>query len=116
LDETTDKEFTTSFQAFEELLETLYSQDYRLISMRDFIDNNITVPQGKIPMVFTFDDGSAGQFNLIEEDGKLTVNPKSAAGIMLKFNEKHPDFGLKGIFYLNMDKELKTFEGSGSLE
>lgn len=116
LDETTDNEFTTSFGAFSQLLETLYAQDYRLISMRDFIDHNITVPEGKIPMVFTFDDGSAGQFNLVEQNGSLVVNPKSAAGIMMAFYEKHPDFGLKGIFYLNMDKELKTFEGAGTLE
>lgn len=116
LDETTDNEYTTSFSEFAKLLETLYEQDYRLISMRDFIDHNISVPAGKIPMVFTFDDGSAGQFNLIEENGKLVVNPKSAVGIMLEFNKKHPDFGLKGIFYLNMDKELKTFEGAGTLK
>lgn len=116
LDDTSDEEFTTSFGAFEQLLEDLYTQDYRLISMKDFIDHNISVPAGKIPMVFTFDDGSAGQYNLIEENGQLVVNPKSAVGIMLKFNEKHPDFGLKGIFYLNMDLELKTFEGAGTLE
>lgn len=116
LDETTDDEFTTSFQEFEELLETLYNQGFRLISMRDFIEHNITVPAGKIPMVFTFDDGSSGQFNLIEENGKLVANPRSAVGIMIRFHQKHPDFGLKGIFYLNMDKELKTFEGAGTLD
>jgi hypothetical protein len=116
LEETTDKEYTTSFSAFTQLLETLYAQDYRLISMRDFIDHNISVPAGKIPMVFTFDDGSAGQFNLVEQNGSLIVNPKSAVGIMMAFHEKHPDFCMKGIFYLNMDKELKTFEGAGTLE
>ena len=116
LEETTDTEYTTSFSDFEALLETLYAQDYRLISMKAFIDHHISVPAGKIPMVFTFDDGSAGQFNLIEKNGSLIVNPKSAVGIMMAFHEKHPDFGLKGIFYLNMDKELKTFEGSGTLE
>jgi hypothetical protein len=116
LEETTDNEYTTSFDAFSQLLETLYAQNYRLISMRDFIDHNINVPVGKIPMVFTFDDGSAGQFNLIEQNGTLVVNPKSAVGIMMAFHEKHPDFGLKGIFYLNMDKELKTFEGAGTLK
>jgi len=116
LNSTNDPEFTTSFADFEKLLETLYNEGYRLISMRDFIDHNISVPAGTKPMVFTFDDGSPGQFNLIEENGKLVVNPKSAAGIMIKFSEKHPDFGIKGIFYLNMDKEEKTFEGAGTLK
>lgn len=116
LSETGDNEWTTSFADFEELLETLYNKGYRLISMRDFIDHNISVPAGTMPMVFTFDDGSPGQFNLIEENGKRVVNPKSAVGVMLQFHEEHPDFGLKGIFYLNMDKEGRTFEGAGALE
>ena len=116
LDDTTDNFYTTSFTEFEVLLETLYDEGYRLISMRDFIDHNISVPAGKKPMVFSFDDGSPGQFNLIEQGGKLVVNPKSAVGAILKFNEKHPDFGMKGIFYLNMDLENKTFEGEGTLK
>lgn len=116
LNKTSDNEWTTSFDEFEKLLNTLYNQDYRLISMRDFIDHDISVPAGKIPMVFTFDDGTPGQYSLIEMNGKLEVNPKSAVYAMLKFHEVHPDFGLKGIFYLNMDKENKTFEGAGTLK
>ena len=116
LNNTNDNYWTTSYDEFEKLLETLYYNNFRLISMRDFIDHNISVPAGKFPMVFTFDDGTPGQYNLIEVDGKLEVNPKSAVGLMLKFHEKHPEFGLKGVFYLNMDKENKTFEGAGSLK
>lgn len=112
----TEKEFTTTFAEFEALLETLYNEGYRLISMEEFIDFNISVPAGTKPMVFTFDDGTPGQFNLIREDGVLKVNPKSATGIMKTFNEKHPDFGLKGIFYVNMDKGDNTFLGEGTLK
>jgi len=116
LSTTKDNAYTTSFSEFEKLLETLYNEGYRLISMRDFIDNNISVPAGTKPMVFTFDDGTPGQFSLIEENGKLVVNPKSAVGIMIKFNEKHPDFGLKGIFYLYLSSGDKIFEGAGTLK
>ncbi|NMA65410.1 MAG: polysaccharide deacetylase [Clostridiaceae bacterium] len=112
----TEKEFTTTFEEFENLLYTLYDEGYRLISMREFIDCNISVPAGTKPMVFTFDDGSSGQFNLIEKDGKLEVNPNSAVGVMLRFNEKYPDFGLKGIFYVNMNIGDNTFKGEGSLK
>ncbi|NLX63590.1 MAG: polysaccharide deacetylase family protein [Clostridiaceae bacterium] len=114
-EENTEKEFTTTFAEFEALLQTLYDAGYRLISMEDFIDCNIKVPAGTMPMVFTFDDGTPGQFNLIEEGGCLKVNPKSAVGIMMAFNEKHPDFGLKGIFYVNMDIGDNTFKGAGTL-
>ena len=114
-EENTEKEYTTTFAEFEALLQTLYDAGYRLISMEDFIDCNINVPAGTMPMVFTFDDGTSGQFNLINEGGSLKVNPKSAAGIMMAFNENHPDFGLKGIFYVNMDIGENTFEGAGTL-
>lgn len=112
----TEKDYTTTFGEFEALLEDLYDQGFRLISMKDFIDCNISVPAGTKPMVFTFDDGSSGQFNLIEENGELKVNPKSAVGIMIEFSKKHPDFGLKGIFYVNMDIGDNTFKGQGTLK
>ena len=38
---------------FEELLHNLYDKGYRLISLKDYIGNNISVPAGCIPMVFT---------------------------------------------------------------
>ncbi|MHB8063757.1 MAG: polysaccharide deacetylase family protein [Ruminiclostridium sp.] len=109
-----DKEFTTTFSDFEKLLPKLYEKKYRLISLTDMLNNNINVPAGCIPMVFTFDDGTVGQFNLIEKDGKLVANPKSAIGIMEAFNEKHPDFGLKGTFYVNLGLKT-TFKGSGTI-
>lgn len=109
-----DKDYTTTFSEFENLLETLYASDYRLISLNDYLDGNIDTPAGCIPMVFTFDDGTAGQFNLIEENGELKVNPRSAAGIIEEFNKKHPDFGVKGTFYVNLGNQ--TFAGAGTLE
>jgi hypothetical protein len=108
-----DKLYTTTFDEFRELLKTLYEMDYRLISLSDYLTNNISVPAGCIPMVFTFDDATSGQFNLIEKDGQLVVNPESAVGILEEFNKTHPDFGLKGTFFVNLG--LGTFEGAGTL-
>jgi len=108
-----DKDFTTTFGEFEKLLDTLYTSGYRLISMNDYLNGNIDTPAGCIPMVFTFDDGSAGEFNLIESDGILAVNPRSAVGIMEEFNKTHPDFGTKGTFYINLGNS--TFSGEGTL-
>lgn len=109
-----DKDYTTTFDAFEELLETLYEMDYRLISLNDYINGNIDTPAGCIPMVFTFDDGTSGQFSLIEENGELKVNPRSAVGIIEEFNKTHPDFGVKGTFFVNLGNQ--TFAGAGTLE
>lgn len=108
-----NNEYTTTFDEFEKLLPELYEKKYRLISLTDLLNNNINVPAGCIPMVFTFDDGTAGQFNMVEEGGKLVVNPKSAVGIMEEFNKKHPDFGLQGTFYVNLG--VSTFSGAGNM-
>lgn len=108
-----NNEYTTTFDEFEKLLPELYEKKYRLISLTDMLNNNINVPAGCIPIVFTFDDGTSGQFNMIEKDGKLAVNPRSAAGIMEEFYKKHPDFGLQGTFYVNLG--VKTFQGSGNM-
>jgi peptidoglycan/xylan/chitin deacetylase (PgdA/CDA1 family) len=107
-------EYTTTFSAFSKLLDTLYQANYRPISMDDYLNNNISVAAGKTPIIFTFDDGTSGQFNLIEENGKLIMNPKSAVGIMEAYNMKNPDFGLKGVFYLNLGNDA-TFSGKGTL-
>lgn len=108
-----DGAYTTTFDSFRKLLPELYEKGYRLISVSDLINNNISVPAGCIPMVFTFDDGTAGQFNLVEENGKLAANKNSAVGILEEFNKTHPDFGLKGTFYVNLG--LKVFEGKGTV-
>lgn len=108
-----DKEYTTTFKDFRKLLQTLYDKGYRLINVNDYLNNNISVPAGYVPMIFTFDDGTAGQFNLVEENGKLVANKNSAVGVMEEFNKQHPDFGLKGTFYVNLG--LKTFEGKGTV-
>lgn len=109
-----DKEYTTTFSDFEKLLQDLYDKKYRLISLTDMLNNNIDVPAGYIPIVFTFDDGTVGEFNLIEKEGKLVANPRSAVGIMEAFNKAHPDFGLSGTFYVNLGIKT-TFKGAGTM-
>jgi peptidoglycan/xylan/chitin deacetylase (PgdA/CDA1 family) len=105
--------FTTTLEDFRKVLETLYDKGYRLISINDYIHNSIAVPRGYIPIAFTFDDGSEGEFNLINENGKLRANPNTAVGVMEDFYKTHHDFGLKGTFYVNLG--LETFKGQGSL-
>jgi hypothetical protein len=108
-----DKHYTMTFDAFGELLEKLYESGYRLISLNDYISGNINTPAGFIPIVFTFDDGTTGQFNLVEENGKFRANPLSAVGIMEEFSKTHPDFGLEGTFFVNLGN--RTFGSTGTL-
>ena len=95
-------EWTRSYDNFYKDLEYLYEHNYVNLSLNDYLNNNIKVPVGKTPIIFTFDDGTSGQFNLIKnESGDLVANPNSAVGIMEKFYSEHPDFGINGTFFIN---------------
>jgi len=89
------------YSNFKKDLETLYKKNYRLISMKDFIDNNIDIPAGYTPVIITFDDGLEGQFSFIRKADGINIHPNCAVRILESFNEQHPDFGKKAVFYIN---------------
>lgn len=94
-------EWTRTPENFRRDLERLYQNGYRLIGLKDYINNNITVPAGFSPVILTFDDGTANQFRYLEKNGELTIDPDCAVGIILEFAKKHPDFGTAATFYIN---------------
>ncbi|MGI6112758.1 MAG: polysaccharide deacetylase family protein [Mahellales bacterium] len=96
----TEAEWVRTPENFRKDLETLYNKGYRLISMKDYLNNNIYVEAGYTPVIITFDDGSRGQFNIIEEEGELKIDPDCAVAILEEFNKKHPDFGMASTFYV----------------
>lgn len=85
-------------------LQMFYEQGYSLISLKDFVNNNISTPAGRTPLVLTFDDGTVGHFRCIYgEDGSRQIDPECAVGILLDFGQKHPEFGYTATFYVNND-------------
>jgi len=101
--------YIRTVESFKNDLEMLYEKGYRPISMTDYIANNIEVEPGFTPIVLTFDDGHVTNFNIIDEEAK-TIDPNCSLGLMESFNEMHPDFGLKAIFYLNGGYPFKQKE------
>lgn len=93
-------DWTRSFSNFKKDLELLYKNDYYPINMSEYIEGKIDVPYGKTPVVLTFDDGTAGQLSFERVDGELVAKEKTAVEIYRKFHEEHPDFPMKGTFYL----------------
>ncbi|MBI2463716.1 polysaccharide deacetylase family protein [Candidatus Peregrinibacteria bacterium] len=89
--------FVRSYDNFRRDLEFFYNNDYTLITVQDFIDQNFDVPAGKKPLIFTFDDSRQSQFN-VKDDG--TIDQESVIGIMDSFFQSHPDFGRSAIFYM----------------
>lgn len=85
---------------FRKDLKTLYDKGYRAISMKDYMDGHIDTPVGTTPVVFTFDDGTKGQFNALDSEDDFIVDPDSAVGILEDFYKEYPDFGLEGTFYV----------------
>lgn len=95
-----EAEWVRTPENFRKDLETLYEKGYRLISLKDYLDNNIKVEAGYTPVVLTFDDGLLNQFNIIEENGQKKIDPNCAVGILEEFSKKHPDFGKAATFYV----------------
>lgn len=94
-------QFTRTIEDFRSDLQWLYDHNFYVISMAEFVRDEISAPPGKHPVVLTFDDASAGQFRLIEmEDGNLLVDPDSAVGVMESFYLQYDDFGRGGFFAL----------------
>lgn len=85
---------------FRKDLQVLNERGYRPISLTDYVNNNINVDAGYTPVVLTFDDGPRNNFNYIEKNGELVIDPDSAMGILIDFHEEHPDFPLEATFFI----------------
>ena len=95
---------TTGYQypaaAFKQDMEWLYAHNYRPISLTDYVSGKIDCPAGMSPVILTFDDALRGQFNYTT-DGK--VDPGCAVGILDDMHARHPDWPLKGTFFVLTD-------------
>ena len=80
------------------------------ITLADFVAGKIDIPAGKHPVVLTFDDGTASQFELV--DGKPKAG--TAYALMQTFAAAHPDFPAIGSFYVNA-APFGTRAGEGAL-
>ncbi|MBV9850877.1 MAG: polysaccharide deacetylase family protein [Armatimonadetes bacterium] len=89
---------------FRKDMEWLYAHHYRPINLSDYVQGRIDVPAGMSPVVLTFDDALRGQFNYTS-DGK--IDPNCAVGILEDMRAKHPDWALKGTFFVLTDYDPK---------
>ncbi|NLK65001.1 MAG: polysaccharide deacetylase family protein [Tissierellia bacterium] len=85
---------------FRKDLEYMYQNGYRMISLNDYAKGEISTEAGYTPIILTFDDGRQNNFNLIEKDGEMVLDPDCAIGILEEFKEKYPDFNVTASFFL----------------
>lgn len=105
--------YFVSSDLFRTQLETLYSNNFRNISLDEYLSLmkgkkkslNRLPPESKL-YVLTFDDAALGQFEIMgtNTNGEAIIDPDCAVGIMLEFAKKHPDFMLNAAFNVPFDK------------
>ncbi|MFC1655477.1 putative glycoside hydrolase [Patescibacteria group bacterium] len=78
-------------------LQWLYNNNYRPVTVEQFLKMEFQMEPGMKPFLMTFDDASENQFRYLE-DG--TIDPNSAIGVMNRFIEEHPDFGTSATFFV----------------
>lgn len=88
---------------FRKDLEYMYQNKYQMISLNDYAKGEINTKAGYTPIILTFDDGRQNNFNFIEKDGKLIIDPDCAVGILEEFKTKYPDFDVTVSFFLNFN-------------
>lgn len=114
-----DARWTRSPESFYNDLLWLYNNDYRPVTVEQFLNMDFPIEEGKKPILITFDDASKGQFRMLE-DG--SIDPNCAIGIMNRFIKEHPDFGNAATFFVlphsfgqteYIDDKLKYLVDSG---
>ena len=89
---------------FRKDMEWLYAHHYRPITLADYVQGKIDCPAGMSPVILTFDDALVGQF-IETAPGK--VSPDCAVGILEALHAKHPDWPLRGTFFVLTDQDPK---------
>lgn len=97
----TNTTYSRTVESFKSDLQRLYDMGFSAVSMKDYIDGSFDIEAGRTPVVLTFDDGHRSNFNYLETEDGLEIDPDCVVGILDAFYEENPRFGRAAIFYLN---------------
>lgn len=96
----TETDWQRTPENFRHDLEYMYQNKYQMISLNDYAKGEIKTKAGYTPIILTFDDGRQNNFNYIEENGQLVIDPDCAVGILEEFKTKYSDFDVTASFFL----------------
>ena len=94
----------TLLRDFQSELQTLYDNDFVLVSLQDWIGGNLQVPAGRRPIIITIDDAFFADQIYLENDGQPSSN--SGVGVLWEFSQQHPDFGFAASIFANMGDKV----------
>ena len=87
-------------QTFRNHLKLLFDAGFSTMKIEDYLKEDFShIPDGRKPVILTFDDQWGSQFYFDDVDGK-NISNQSAVGILEEFAKLHPDFGKNAVFYL----------------
>ncbi len=90
--------FARSRENFRKDLQRLYDMGFRPVTLGEYIDDKMDLAPGASPVVMTWDDSDSNQMDYLP-DG--TLDPDCAVALWQSFAKEHPDFPVKGCFYVN---------------
>lgn len=92
-----ESRYVRSFANFRKDLEKLYDQGYRPVTMSEYLNDRMDLAPGASPVILSFDDSHISEFKM-KPDG--TIDPNCAVAVWKKFADEHPDFPVKGSWYI----------------
>lgn len=87
-----------SFASFDRDLARLEAGGYRPVTLRQLTSGHFQLPAGTTPVVLSFDDSLLHQVKFTSA-GQLA--PDCALAHWLAFSRRHPDFPVRGVFFVN---------------
>ncbi len=94
----------TLLRDFQTELQTLYDNNFVLVSLQDWINGNLQVPAGRRPIIITLDDAFFADQIYFESNGQPSSN--SGLGVLWNFSQQHPDFGFSAAIFANMGDKV----------
>jgi hypothetical protein len=85
-------------------LRALYDAGYSLISLEDWMEGNMVIPEGRRPLIFSMDDLFFRNQILLDEDGN--IDPNTGIGMHWEFYQENPDFGFSWALFTNLGDKL----------
>ncbi len=110
-----DNVYHRSVEGFKEDLQRIYDDNYYIISLNDYLNNEIKVPVGYTPIILTFDDGLSSSFSLeYNELNELVPKKDCAVHILNEYKEKYNRPNATATFFINTKNP--PFYGYGTVE
>lgn len=93
-----DNAYNRTPEALKADLLNLYKKGYLPISLREYIDNDINIPEGYSPYVIVLDDGTLSKFE-INEDG--SISERCAFGVFKYIDDRLEGHKTKATFFIS---------------